>query len=129
MFERQRPAPSWAGHGHCERRTGPNRASAAAKLRHARRAVAGAAGALLLVHFLAGAVNLRAAKRLMRAGLPLGELPAQHAGDEVLARIEAEDRLVELQGAGASPPIDVTSIFMILFSFGSAAAAAAGVSA
>ena len=71
-----------------------HRATAAAELRHARRAVTGAAGALLLVHLLAGAVDVRAAERLVVAGLALGELPAHHARDQVRAGLEAEHRVV-----------------------------------
>src|SRR5271154_4790779 len=49
--------------------------SAAAELWHPGRAVTGAAGALLLVHLLAGAVDVRAPQRLMRAALAPGALP------------------------------------------------------
>ena len=45
-----------------------HRAAAAAELRHARRAVTGAAGALLLVHLLAGAMDVGAPERLVVAG-------------------------------------------------------------
>ena len=38
--------------------------------------------------------------RLVRAGLALGELPAHHALDQVLARLETEDLVGELDRAG-----------------------------
>ena len=52
------------------------RAAAAAEHVDAGRAVAGAAGALLRVHLLAGAVDLGAVLDLVGAGAALGELPA-----------------------------------------------------
>ena len=74
-------------------------ASAAAELRHARRAVTGAAGALLLVHLLAGAGDLGAASASVGAGVALGELPADHARDQVGARLEAEDLVGEFDAS------------------------------
>src|SRR6201987_1866747 len=65
----------------------------AAELRHAGRAVTGTAGALLLVHLLAGAPDLGAALGLVGAGLALVELPLHAASDDVGARLEAEDRI------------------------------------
>src|ERR1700735_2552680 len=49
-------------------------------------ALAGAAGALLLVHLLAGTPDLGAPLHLMSAGAALGELPHDAALDEILAR-------------------------------------------
>ena len=46
-----------------------------------------------------GAISARS-ERLVRAGPALGELPAHHAGDDVGARLEAENRVVELDRAG-----------------------------
>ena len=76
------------------------RTTAAAELRHAGRAVTGATGALLLVHLLAGAPDLGAALRLVRAGLALVELPLHATGDDVRAGIETEDRIRELDRTG-----------------------------
>ena len=76
-----------------------HRPAAAAELRHAGRAVTGAAGALLLVHLLAGAIDLAASECLVVSGLALGQLPAHHARDDVGARLEAEDRVVEFERA------------------------------
>src|SRR5690242_20411753 len=76
------------------------RTSAAAELRHACRAVTGAAGALLLVHLLAGAPDVGAALRLVRAGLALVELPLHAALNDVGARLETEDGVGQLHGAG-----------------------------
>src|SRR5690606_20720253 len=73
---------------------------AAPELRSTRRMVAGAARTLLLVHLGARAGDFRAALGLVRTLLLLGELPAHDAGQDVLARVEPEDRLVELQLAG-----------------------------
>src|SRR5262249_48737962 len=56
------------------------------------RAVAGAAGALLRIHLLAGAPDVGAGLHRVRAGAPLGELPLDAALEGVDARLEAEDR-------------------------------------
>ncbi len=40
-------------------------------------------------------MDVRATKRLVVAGLALGELPAHHARDEIGARLKTEDRVVE----------------------------------
>src|SRR5213595_2429813 len=72
----------------------------AAELRHAGRAVTGTAGALLLVHLLAGAPDIGAALRLVRSGLALVELPLHATLDDVGAGLETEDRVRELDGAG-----------------------------
>src|SRR6267154_3387142 len=68
----------------------------AAELRHASRAVTGTAGALLLVHLLAGTPDIGAALRLVRSGLALVELPLHATLENVLARLESEDRVREL---------------------------------
>src|SRR6185312_2345762 len=68
-------------------------AAAAAELRHARRAVTGAAGALLRVHLLAGAPDLGPVFGLVRPTLALGELPVDATLDQVGARLQAEDVL------------------------------------
>src|SRR3546814_6425781 len=73
---------------------------AAAELRRPHRALTGAAGTLLPVRLLGGAADLRDALGLVRAGTPLGELPVPDPGEDVAARIPAEDRLVEIVLAG-----------------------------
>src|ERR1700722_5541281 len=75
-------------------------ASAAPELRHAGRTMTGAAGALLLVHLLAGAVDVGAPQRLVRPGLALGELPAHHARNQVRAGLKPKYSVAELQRAG-----------------------------
>ncbi len=75
-------------------------ATAAAELRHAHRAVTGAAGALLLVHLLAGAGDVGAAERLGRTGATLGELILHHARDQIGARLEAEHVVRQFDLAG-----------------------------
>src|SRR3981189_3034273 len=72
----------------------------AAELRHAGRTVTSTAGALLLVHLLAGAPDVRTALRLVGAGLTLGELPVDAALDDVLARLETENGVGKLDRAG-----------------------------
>src|SRR6266702_7878329 len=74
--------------------------TAAAELRHAGRAVTSTAGALLLVHLLAGAPDLGAALGLVGAGLTLVELPLHATRNDVLARFQAENLVRELDGAG-----------------------------
>src|SRR6516162_8880811 len=74
-------------------RRGPERAAAAAEQIDPRGAVAGGAGALLPVHFLAGAVDLAAVLDVVGAALTLGELPAHAAMQDVRPRLEAEDRV------------------------------------
>src|SRR6267378_146791 len=74
--------------------------AAAAELRHPRRAVTRTAGALLLVHLLAGAPDLGAALGLVGPGLTFGELPVDAALDDVLARLEAENLVRKLNRAG-----------------------------
>jgi hypothetical protein len=63
--------------------------------------VAGAAGALLLVHLLAGDRNFRAVLGMMRTGHALQHLIAHHAMDQVGARLQAKDRIVEIDLARA----------------------------
>jgi len=53
--------------------------------------VTGATGALLLVELGAGARDLGATERLVRALLALGELVADHALQDVFAGLETED--------------------------------------
>src|ERR1700756_574136 len=72
----------------------------AAELRHAAGAVTGAAGALLLVHLLAGAPDLGAALGLVGTGLTLVELPLHAALDDILARLQTEDAFGELDRTG-----------------------------
>src|SRR5437763_17159280 len=75
-------------------------AAAAAELRHAGRAVTRTAGALLLVHLLAGTPDIGAALRLVGAGLTLGELPIDAALDQILARLQTENGVRQLDRAG-----------------------------
>src|SRR5439155_4554605 len=72
------------------------RTAATAEEVHLRRAVAGGAGALLLVHLLAGAVDLGAVLDVVGAALALGKLPDDAALQNVGARHEAEDRVQKL---------------------------------
>src|SRR3954449_3046948 len=76
------------------------RTSAAAELRHTRGAVASAARALLLVHLLAGAPDVRPALGLVSPGLTLGKLPLHAALDDVLARLQTEDLVGKLNRTG-----------------------------
>src|SRR5436305_5610400 len=76
------------------------RPAAAAEQVRARRAVTGAAGALLRVHLLAGAPDVRAVLDRMRAGAALGQLPYDAALDEIGARLEPKDIVVERDRAG-----------------------------
>src|SRR6185312_8025793 len=64
------------------------------------RAVTGAAAALLRAVLLLGAVHLGAGQDLVVAAAALGELPNHDALDQVGARLEPEDRVVELDLAG-----------------------------
>src|SRR6185437_4677428 len=73
--------------------------AAAAELRHAGRAMASATRTLLLVHLLAGAPDLGATLGLVRAGLALVELPLHAAGNDVLARLETEDLVRQVDRA------------------------------
>src|SRR5204863_2516401 len=58
------------------------RTATAAELRHTGRTVTSTAGALLLVHLLAGAPDVGAPLCLVRSGLTLGELPVDAALDD-----------------------------------------------
>src|SRR5262245_50347841 len=64
--------------------------------------MAGVAGALLPVHLLAGDGYLRAVLHVVCAGHALQLLIAHHAVDQVRARLEAEDGIVELHFARAA---------------------------
>src|SRR5262249_17781217 len=76
------------------------RPAAAAEEVDPRRAVARAAGALLPIHFLAGAMDLGAVLDRVSPGAALGELPNNAALNEVGARLEAEDRVRHGDRAG-----------------------------
>src|SRR4029077_10724800 len=76
------------------------RTAPAAELRHPGRAVTSTAGALLLVHLLAGAPDFSASFRLVRAGLTLVQLPLHATRDDVLARLQTEDRVRKLHRTG-----------------------------
>src|SRR5260370_28432711 len=69
------------------------------ELRQAGRTVTSTAGALLLVHLLAGTPHIGATLRLVRAGLTLGELPVDAALDDILARLQAENLVGKLDRA------------------------------
>src|SRR5262249_34996532 len=75
-------------------------AATAAELRHARRAVAGAAGALLCVHLLAGGGGVSAGLDRLGGGAAPVELPHHAAVKDVGARLETEDRVRERDRAG-----------------------------
>src|SRR6185312_10293916 len=62
-------------------------------------AMASATRTLLLVHLLAGAPDLGATLGLVRAGLALVELPLHAAGNDVLARLETEDLVRQVDRA------------------------------
>ncbi|MNL61903.1 hypothetical protein D3C87_1858770 [compost metagenome] len=55
--------------------------------------VTSAARTLLLVHLGTGARNFATGQCLMRALLLLGELVTNHTSEDVLAGVEAEDRV------------------------------------
>src|SRR5262249_20919904 len=74
--------------------------TAATELRPAGRARTGTARAPLPGHSLSGGPGLRAALRLVGAGLALVELPLHAARDDVGARLQAEDGVRQLHGAG-----------------------------
>src|SRR6478752_5256907 len=56
-------------------------------------AVTRRAGAFLPVHLLAGAVDFAAVLDVVRAALALGELPAHATMQNVCSRLEAKDRI------------------------------------
>src|SRR4051794_37450632 len=66
----------------------------------AMRAVAGGAAAFLPRQLLAGAPDLGAILDVMRAGAPLGQLPDDVALDQILARLEPEDLVRQIDRAG-----------------------------
>src|SRR6187397_1733645 len=78
-------------------------AAAATELRDARGAVAGATGALLRIHFLAGSPDFSTTLGLVRAALTLGELPVDAALDDIGPRLKAEDRIRQLDRSGFLP--------------------------
>ena len=73
----------------------PESLAAAAELRRRLVAVAGAAGALLAIHLLRRRLDLAARLGLVVARLPLGELPAHHAVQDVRPRLQPEDGVGE----------------------------------
>src|SRR5580693_9911408 len=99
MAKRQRANLLWQGKG-VRTHHRAERTAAAAELRHPGRAVTRTAGALLLVHLLAGAPDLGAALGLVGAGLTLVELPLNAALDDILARLQTEDAFGELDRTG-----------------------------
>src|SRR3954453_10430466 len=114
-FDHQQPAVLCLGRKRMAKRQGANllwqvdrvrthhgaeRAATATELRHPGRAVTRAASALLLVHFFAGAPDVRAALGLVGPGLALGELPLHAALNDILARLETEDRVRKLNRTG-----------------------------
>ena len=82
-------------------RSRAERAPAAAEQVDARRAVTGATGALLLVHFLAGTADLGAVLDVVRAALAFGKLPDDATLDEVLSRRQPENCVRQRDRAGA----------------------------
>src|SRR5688572_19485741 len=60
------------------------------------RAVTGRTGTLLAVPLLGRAVDLAAGLGLVRTGAALGELPDDDALDEVSARLQTEDLVLEI---------------------------------
>src|SRR3954447_23296274 len=95
MLERQRAhLLRQVGRMRANHRT--ERTATAAELRHAGRAMTSTAGALLLVHLLAGAPDIGAALRLVRSGLALVELPLDATLDDILARLQAENLVGKL---------------------------------
>src|SRR2546421_9800387 len=71
------------------------RTAAAAEQVHARRAVTGAARSLLPVHLLAGAPDIRTVLHRVRAGAAFGKLPDDAALNEIGARLESKNVLVQ----------------------------------
>src|SRR5215470_13206300 len=59
-------------------------------------AVTRLAGAFLLVEFLLRAIDFAASQHLVRSRAALRKLPDDHALDEIHARLEAEDLVLEL---------------------------------
>ncbi len=63
------------------------------------RAVAGIAGALLLINFLLGAIDFRAALGLVVARLPFRQLPLHHAVQDIGARLQPENVIGQIDGS------------------------------
>jgi hypothetical protein len=74
---------------------GTEGATTAAELRHAGRAVTSAACALLAIDLFARASDLGAVLDRVSPGATLGELVADHARDEIFARLETEQIIVQ----------------------------------
>src|SRR6185503_13254335 len=60
------------------------------------RAVPGIAGSLLLVNLLLGTVDLRPALALVGACLPLGQLPLDHAVQNIGPRLQSENMVGQI---------------------------------
>ena len=73
------------------KKTLPKEVPQPGKFRITGEASQGAAGALLLVHLLAGTPDVGTPLHRMGAGAALGELPDDAALDEILARLQSED--------------------------------------
>ena len=78
--------------------------AAADEDRSAAIAVTGGAAALLLAELLAGAGDVRALARGAGGAAALFELPGDDAVQDVGARLDGEDLVVELDVAGRSLP-------------------------
>src|SRR4029077_484459 len=99
MFERQR-AHFFGKPDGVTARVRAERAAAATEQIDARGAVTRGAGALLPVHFLAGACDIRPVLDLMRAALAFRQLPDDAAMNDVGARLEPENRVGQRDRAG-----------------------------
>src|SRR6516164_56834 len=71
----------------------PEEAPSTTELIDARRTVARRTGAFLAVHFLTGTRDLRPVLHLVRAALPLCQLPDDTAVNDVGARLETENSI------------------------------------
>src|ERR1700733_13151874 len=69
----------------------PERTTTTSEQIDARRAVASATGALLIVHFLAGPVDIGPVLHFVGAALALGQLPHHAAMNDVGTRLEPEN--------------------------------------
>src|SRR5260221_11932045 len=74
----------------------PHRFGAADEQRRGTCAVAGLAGSLLLVELLLGLVYFTAGQNLVGSGATLCELPDHDALDQIGARFQSEDLVVQL---------------------------------
>src|ERR1019366_1401903 len=74
-----------------------HRFGAAHEQRRGPRAMAGLAGALLLVHLLLGAIDFGARQNLVLTRTALGQLPHHHALDQIRARLQAEDGIGQFE--------------------------------